>query len=98
MKHKVIWTLQRAQADIQKRVEQTQKNIWAARSKRDQERFNVPKSGDRQMRKALKKAPGQPLVFVMQEDDQVTADPEVADRQAREAWAKVYQGMPGTQE
>ena len=34
----------------------------------------------------------------MQEDGQLTADPEVVDGRAREAWQKVYQGMPGLQE
>ena len=52
-------------------------------------------AANRQMYKALKKAPVKPLVFVVQEDGQLTADPEVVDRKARKAWEKVYQGMPG---
>ena len=70
----------------------------AARSKRNQERFHDPRAGGRQMYKALKKPLGKPLVFVMQDDGQQTADPEVVDRKAREAWEKVYRGMPGQQE
>ena len=70
----------KAQADIQKRVERTQKEIWAARRKtNNQEPFNDPRSSDRQMYKALNKAPGKPLAFVMQEDGQVTTDPEIVD-------------------
>ena len=50
--------MQKAMAGIQKKVDRTQKEIWAARAQRNQERFNDPRAGDRQMYKTLKKAPG----------------------------------------
>ena len=57
--------------------------------------FNNAATGDRQTYNALRKPPGKPLVFVQQKDGQVTADPEVVDEKARDAWSRIYKGKGG---
>ena len=57
------------------------------------DRFNRAAAGDKLMCETLRKPPGQPLVFVQQEDGNITADPEVVGKRARETWRKVYRGQ-----
>ena len=93
-----IFHIKAAQERTARRIQAHNRQVITARTIRNIARLIARTWGCGSANTVLSKPSGRPLFFVPDDQGQITADLEVLDGRATQAWQKIYQGVGGDED